>query len=83
MFIVPKTAGGRPWILGSLVAAGAVVLEGQNIPAGTLAAGVPAKVRRELSSEESDAFIPHAARYVDIAKQQSGTELTLDDVYFD
>ena len=32
----------------SLIAAGAVVLEGQEIPAKSLAAGVPAKVRREL-----------------------------------
>ena len=33
---------------GSLIAAGAVVLEGQEIPPRSLAAGVPAKVRREL-----------------------------------
>ena len=35
-----------------LVAAGAVVLEGAVIPAGSLVAGVPAKVRRELTEEE-------------------------------
>ena len=68
---------------GSLIAADALVREGAEIPARSLAAGVPATVRRELSTEQSAAFIPHAARYVDIAKQQSGTELTLDDVYFD
>jgi carbonic anhydrase/acetyltransferase-like protein (isoleucine patch superfamily) len=33
---------------GALVAAGALVLEGQEVPKGMLAAGVPAKVRREL-----------------------------------
>lgn len=70
---------------GSLIAAGAVVLEGQDIPSGALAAGVPAKARRELSSEESAAFIPHAARYVDIAKNQAllGDALPLDEVLYD
>lgn len=69
---------------GSLIAAGAVVLEGFSVPAGVLAAGVPAKVRRELSDEESAAFIPHAGRYVDISKAQAPVEeaLTLDEVRF-
>jgi len=34
---------------GSLVAAGAVVLEGQEIPPQSIAAGVPAKVRGEIT----------------------------------
>lgn len=69
---------------GSLIAAGAVVLEGQEIPERALAAGVPAKVRRELSEEESEAFIPHASRYVDLAREHAdlGPGLTLDDVRF-
>lgn len=69
---------------GSLIAAGAVVLEGQDIPAGALAAGVPAKVRRELSQEESAAFIPHAARYVETAHGQApeSESLRLEDVWF-
>ncbi|MEV7773372.1 gamma carbonic anhydrase family protein [Kitasatospora sp. NPDC086791] len=37
---------------GSLVAAGAVVPQGMVVPPGSLVAGVPAKVRRELSEEE-------------------------------
>ncbi|MFJ3791628.1 gamma carbonic anhydrase family protein [Kitasatospora sp. NPDC090091] len=37
---------------GSLVAAGAVVPQGMQVPAGSLVAGVPAKVRRELTEEE-------------------------------
>jgi len=37
---------------GSMVAAGAVVLEGARIPPGSLVAGVPGKVRRELSEHE-------------------------------
>lgn len=55
---------------GSLVAAGAVVLEGAEVPARVLAAGVPAKVRRELGADESAAFIPHAAHYVELAARQ-------------
>ena len=37
---------------GSLVAAGAVVLEGTVIPPRSLVAGVPGKVRRELTDDE-------------------------------
>lgn len=37
--------------VGALVAAGAVVAENQRIPAGTLAAGVPARVKGPLSEE--------------------------------
>lgn len=37
---------------GSMVAAGAVVLEGTELEAGSLAAGVPARARRELSEAE-------------------------------
>lgn len=55
---------------GSLIAAGAVVLEHAEIGDRMLAAGVPAKVRRELTAEESAAFIPHAADYVALSKAQ-------------
>jgi len=37
---------------GSVVAAGAVVPEGMDVPAGVVAAGVPAKVRRETTAED-------------------------------
>lgn len=67
---------------GSLVAAGAVVLEGQSIAPRSLAAGVPAKVRRELSEEESAAFLPHAAHYVEVAAAQSEQALSLDEVRY-
>lgn len=36
----------------AIVAAGTVVREGQEIPAGMIAMGVPAKVRREVTEEE-------------------------------
>lgn len=37
---------------GSVVAAGAVVPEGMTVPPRSLVAGVPAKIRRELSADE-------------------------------
>ena len=69
---------------GALIAAGAIVLEGQSIPAKSLAAGVPAKVRRELDDEQSAAFIPHAARYITTAQSQAliDAALTLEEVSF-
>jgi carbonic anhydrase/acetyltransferase-like protein (isoleucine patch superfamily) len=48
----------------ALVAAGAVVRENFVVPAGTLAAGVPARVVRELSGEERRAIAQSAANYV-------------------
>ncbi|MEU6643992.1 gamma carbonic anhydrase family protein [Saccharomonospora sp. NPDC046836] len=48
---------------GSLVAAGAVILEGTKIPPGSLVAGVPAKVRRELTSDEQASTRRNAADY--------------------
>lgn len=54
---------------GSLVAGGAVVLEGAVVPPGSLVAGVPAKVRRELTAEELDGVRANAGRYVVLAAQ--------------
>jgi carbonic anhydrase/acetyltransferase-like protein (isoleucine patch superfamily) len=48
---------------GSLVAAGSVILEGTIIPPGSLVAGVPGKIRRTLSPEESDAITANAETY--------------------
>lgn len=49
---------------GSLVAAGALVLEGTVVPPGSLVAGVPAKVRRELSEDEIAGIRHNAAAYL-------------------
>lgn len=49
---------------GSLVAAGAVVLEGTVVPPGSLVAGVPAKVRRELTDDERAGIRRNAASYL-------------------
>lgn len=57
---------------GSLVAAGAVVLEGTVIPPRSLAAGVPAKVRRTLTAEEFAGVQANAARYVELAREHRG-----------
>ena len=52
---------------GSLVAAGAVVAQGVQVPPGSLVAGVPGKVRRELTDEEYDGVRANAARYSELA----------------
>lgn len=46
------------------VAAGTVVLEGARIPAGTLVAGIPGRVRRELKNDEREMLIRSAHNYV-------------------
>lgn len=46
-----------------LVAGGAVVLAGTEAPAGSLIAGVPAKVRRELTAEEREGLRENARIY--------------------
>jgi carbonic anhydrase/acetyltransferase-like protein (isoleucine patch superfamily) len=53
---------------GSLVAAAALVPQGMVIPPGSLVAGVPAKVRRELSPEELAGIRLNAEHYVQLAK---------------
>ena len=69
---------------GCIIGGGAVVLEGQEIPDGVLAAGLPAKARRELSTAEREHLIAHAAGYVALARAQAspGDALDLDEVRF-
>lgn len=57
---------------GSLVAAGAIVLEGTTVPPGALVAGVPAKVRRQLTDEEAAGVQFNAAAYVLLAARYAG-----------
>lgn len=54
---------------GSVIAAGAVVPEGAEIPPGSLVAGVPGKVKRELSSEQIDGVVRNADIYVDLSRR--------------
>lgn len=56
---------------GSLVAAGALVLEGTIVPPGSLVAGVPAKVRRELTEDEARHLEANAAVYVELARKHA------------
>jgi carbonic anhydrase/acetyltransferase-like protein (isoleucine patch superfamily) len=49
---------------GSLLAAGTVVLEGAVVPPGSLVAGVPGKVRRELTEDERAGIVRNAAAYL-------------------
>jgi carbonic anhydrase/acetyltransferase-like protein (isoleucine patch superfamily) len=53
----------------SLVAAGAVVREGFVVPEGTLVAGVPAKIIRELTNEERTRLEESAANYIRYAAE--------------
>lgn len=59
-----------------LVAAGAVILEGMKVPDGMLVAGVPARVKRPLTTEERQKLARSAQNYVDYVKlyrEQSAT----------
>jgi len=52
-------------VIGSecLIAGGALVLSGMEVPDGSLVAGVPAKVRRELTAEEREGLRQNARVY--------------------
>ena len=50
---------------GSLIAAGAVVPEGTQVPPRTLWAGVPARLRRELRDADHAKILEHAQNYLD------------------
>lgn len=54
---------------GSLVAAGAVVLEGTVVPPRSLVAGVPAKVRRELTEQELEKVRANARTYLQLSEE--------------
>ncbi|MFF4585856.1 gamma carbonic anhydrase family protein [Streptomyces sp. NPDC001388] len=53
---------------GSLVAAQALVPQGMEVPPGSLVAGVPAKVRRELTEEERQGVTLNGTLYAELAK---------------
>ncbi|WP_291314531.1 gamma carbonic anhydrase family protein [Corynebacterium sp. UBA2622] len=53
----------------SIVGGGAVVLEGQEIPAFSVAAGVPAKVRKTLEPSTRADRLAHAASYVELGRR--------------
>ena len=49
---------------GSLVAAGTVLLEGTTVPPGSLVAGVPGRVRRQLTDDEHASIADNTSGYV-------------------
>lgn len=53
---------------GSLVAAQALVPQGTVVPPGSLVAGVPARVRRELTREEREGITLNGTMYADLGK---------------
>lgn len=56
--------GGARIGAGTLIAAGTVVLPGARIPAGVLAAGVPARIVRELTDADREQFAETATWYM-------------------
>ncbi|WP_330479333.1 gamma carbonic anhydrase family protein [Streptomyces platensis] len=54
---------------GSLVAAQALVPQGMQVPPGSLVAGVPAKVKRQLTDEERETIKLNAVMYLELAAQ--------------
>ncbi len=52
----------------SMVAAGALVKENFIVPSGKLVAGVPAKIIRDITKEETDEFERSAFRYYEYTK---------------
>jgi carbonic anhydrase/acetyltransferase-like protein (isoleucine patch superfamily) len=56
---------------GSIVGAHSLVTSNKKFPPRSLIMGSPAKVVRQLSQEESDELIAHAARYVEFKDEYS------------
>jgi carbonic anhydrase/acetyltransferase-like protein (isoleucine patch superfamily) len=59
---------------GSLIAAGSVVSQVMQVPPGSLVAGVPANVKRELSEAEVEHIRTNAAAYVELARIHTAAE---------
>ncbi len=53
----------------SIIAAGALVPKGMEVPEGSLVVGMPARVSRALSAEERAANRRLAAKYVEVARR--------------
>jgi carbonic anhydrase/acetyltransferase-like protein (isoleucine patch superfamily) len=53
---------------GSIIAAGAVIPEGMVVPPRSLVAGVPGKIRRDLTSDDREEILQYARNYLDYVK---------------
>ena len=58
----------------SIIAAGTVLAEGQQVQGGVLVAGVPGRVRRDLSETERAAIKRNAATYVELSQLHGRNE---------
>lgn len=58
---------------GSLIAANALIPEGMQIPPGSLVAGVPGKIRRELSEQERQHITLNAQVYTALREQHAAS----------
>jgi carbonic anhydrase/acetyltransferase-like protein (isoleucine patch superfamily) len=65
-----------------LIAAGAVILEGTQVPSGSLVAGVPGKVRRELTDEEREGLRLNATHYLKLAALHRSAETDGSGLYW-
>lgn len=54
---------------GCIIAAGSVVRENEKIPAGSLVAGLPAKIKGQVSPEWREKIVVSARRYVELGRQ--------------
>ena len=59
---------------GSLVAAGALVPEGVQIPPRSLVAGIPGKVRRDITDEEHERILATARTYRQLMVRHAAAE---------
>ncbi|EOM76767.1 gamma carbonic anhydrase family protein [Rhodococcus rhodnii] len=64
---------------GSLIAANALVPENADIPPGSMVAGVPGKVRRELSDAEKQGIVLNAQVYSALTKQHAAHAVVVTD----
>ncbi len=56
----------------SLIAAGSLIKEGFSVPEGVLAAGNPAKIKRDLTENEIRNITKSAEGYVEYSKEYKG-----------
>jgi len=54
---------------GCIVAAGSVVRENEKIPAGSLVAGLPAKIKGQVAAEWREKIMVSASRYVELGRK--------------
>ena len=57
---------------GAIVGAGALVTPGKRVKSGTLWAGSPARMVREVTEEDRESFMKLAAGYVELARIHGG-----------